>query len=91
MATLYALADRHGVITFSTKRIDGLLEVGRCRAPGRRLRREVEVTARHAYDGTTLLVPGIPEAVDADAALDALIAYRDWIAPRLEPRARRAA
>lgn len=89
MARLYALADRSGIITFSPRLIDGLLPVGR--ASERRLKAEIEVTARHAYDGKTLLVPGVPEAPDADAALDALIAYRDWIAPRLEPRPRQRA
>lgn len=35
-----------------------------------------EVRSRLAYDGVTLLVPGIPEAEDDDAALDAL---EDWV------------
>ncbi|MEA3017329.1 MAG: hypothetical protein QOI38_2051 [Sphingomonadales bacterium] len=88
MARLYALADRHGRISFSPRLVEGLLPVGR--DSERRLRAEIEVTARHAYDGKTLLVPGVPEAPDADAALDALIAYRDWIAPRLRPVRREA-
>lgn len=37
--------------------------------------RVIEANARHAYDGKTLLVPGIPEASTDDLALDALIAF----------------
>lgn len=47
------------------------------------LRRIIEPVARHAYDGTTLLVPGVPEADDQSAAMDALIAWRDWVYKRL--------
>jgi hypothetical protein len=32
----------------------------------------ISAVARHAYDGKTLLVPGIPEAEDDEEALDAL-------------------
>ena len=35
-------------------------------------------TARLAYDGRSYLVPGVPEAVDDNAALDALVAWREW-------------
>lgn len=38
----------------------------------RKLRNLVCARARHAYDGVTLLVPGIPEAENDDAALAAL-------------------
>ena len=42
--------------------------------------------ARHAYDNQTLLVPGIPEAEDEDAALKALIKFRDWISGMRLPK-----
>lgn len=49
-------------------------------------RRVIEVSARHAYDGETLLVPGVPEAVDDDAAVTALIAWTRWVEPKLHAR-----
>lgn len=45
----------------------------------KKLRALVVATARHAYDGKTLLVPGIPEADNQSAKLDALFRYRDWL------------
>jgi hypothetical protein len=45
------------------------------------LRARVSVKARHAYDGRTLLVPGIPEAADEVAALLAMKRWRDWAFP----------
>lgn len=46
--------------------------------------RVLDTLARHAYDGTTLLVPGVPEADNDDAALDALIAWCRRVRPSLE-------
>jgi hypothetical protein len=48
-----------------------------------RLRPAVEVCARHAHDGETLLVPGIPECDDEDVAIGALIAFSRRIDERL--------
>lgn len=42
--------------------------------------------ARHAYDGETLLVPGIPEAENQTIAFQKLIVFLNWI----EPAAKRA-
>ncbi len=39
-------------------------------------------TSRHAYDGQTLLVPGVPEAVNQADGIEALIKYCDWLAQR---------
>lgn len=50
------------------------------------LRGIVSVLARHAYDGKTLLVPGVPEAVDAEAALAALHRFQDEVRERLRKR-----
>ena len=71
----------------------GALEFAR--GPRLQLRDFIEVNARHRYStrkvdgrptkipGTeTLLVPGIPEAPDPDAALDALHRWCDWIGKR---------
>ncbi|PZU89095.1 MAG: hypothetical protein DI527_16305 [Chelatococcus sp.] len=44
--------------------------------PRARLSRLLSAHARHAYDGTTLLVPGLPEAEDDNAALAAAVAFQ---------------
>ncbi len=49
------------------------------------------VCARHAYDGVTLLVPGIPEAESYQEALRALADFVDMVEHRLERRLREAA
>lgn len=59
-----------GTITFAT-------------GPSRRLREVVEVLSRHAYDGKTLLVPGIPEATDERAAEKALGTFALLVRSRL--------
>lgn len=78
--SIVAFADRSGVIEFGQGRVPrGMLPLYRHRNAAR-VRDLISATARHAYDGRTLLVPGVPEAASDDDALDALIAYRDWIA-----------
>lgn len=77
---IYAVADRRGVIEFTPVVEAGMLPVAR--GYPRQLRELICATARHAYDGATLLVPGVPEARSDDKALDALVAYRDWIGGR---------
>ena len=37
--------------------------------------RVIRAKARLAHDGKTLLVPGVPEAVDGEAAIDAVLAF----------------
>ncbi len=44
--------------------------------PKRRLEKILHRTARLAYDNKTWLVPGIPEADNSDAKLDALFKYK---------------
>lgn len=51
--------------------------------PEATLRDIISGEARHAYDNVTLLVPGIPEATDANAGLEALTAFNRRIAARL--------
>lgn len=43
------------------------------------VRGTVEPAARRAYDGKTLLVPGIPEADDDAAAEQALTRFNEWV------------
>lgn len=49
--------------------------------PPKALRSFISGVSRCAYDGKTLLVPGIPECQgDQVAALDALLRFTKWIA-----------
>jgi hypothetical protein len=80
---IFAAADRRGVIAFVDDEADGLIAFAT--GPERKLRAWIEVTARHAYDSVTLLVPGVPEAEDDDHALEALLGFRDWIGRRPAP------
>lgn len=41
--------------------------------------------ARHTYDGSTLLVPGVPEASDDDAAWEALMTFQRRVMEALKP------
>ncbi len=72
-----AFCGRDGVIEFGRQVPEGLLPIMRGRS--REVRAIVEVCARHAYDGRTLLVPGLPEAENDEAALDALMRFRDYV------------
>ncbi|MDP1681043.1 MAG: host nuclease inhibitor protein [Burkholderiales bacterium] len=81
-----AYAWRSGRIDFGRKTPEGALTIAT--GPAKKIKGVICATARHAYDGVTLLVPGIPEAANDDAALDALLAYQDWIVPRFIKEAR---
>lgn len=65
----FAYCWRGGVIEFGPRVPGGALPVDR--GTERSVRRRVEPLARHAYDGRTLLVPGIPEAESDVAAYEA--------------------
>lgn len=67
---LHAYCYRGGQIEFGANVPDGALPLGKSRN-AKKLREVVEVNARRAYDGITLLVPGIPEADGDEAAHDA--------------------
>lgn len=82
----------------------GVLHVGR-RAPAGALKlftftsrraaivaeRVLQANARLAYDNTTLLVPGVPEADTDDQALDALVEWAKRVAPKIARRLPKAA
>jgi hypothetical protein len=71
---LIAFCWASGQIGFTDRRPPiGTLPISR--GPARKLRARISARARHAYDGKTLLVPGIPEAQDDDARIDALHAF----------------
>ena len=83
MKAFVAYADRRGVISFAEGLFepDGTLPIA-LHEDLEQLKDMVGVVARHAYDGATLLVPGVPEQPDDDwAALSALTAWRDWAWP----------
>lgn len=69
-----------GLIDFGRTLPDGALPIAR--GPARALRPFIQVTARHGYDGKTMLVPGVPEAENESAKLDALLAHVKWLAKR---------
>lgn len=50
---------------------------------GRRLNRVLGVCARHAYDGKTLLVPGVHEAKTDVEALEAVRQFKQMLLKRL--------
>ncbi|GBQ96736.1 hypothetical protein AA23498_2720 [Acetobacter nitrogenifigens DSM 23921 = NBRC 105050] len=76
---------RSGHIEFGSTNPEGTLPIGRSRSE-KKLREIVEVNARRAYDGKTLLVPGIPEADTEEAALAAWRRFRDLVEMRLDGR-----
>lgn len=82
-----AHCDASGVIEFSNTCPPGHLPIAA--GPADKLRELIMGACRHAYDGVTLLVPGIPEAPNQSAGLDALKRFRDfnrerWIREGLE-------
>lgn len=77
--TARAWCYRSGELVFGEDAPEGVIVIAEVRGPTvEQLREKLETRARLAYDGETLLVPGIPEAKDGDAALKALAAWRDW-------------
>lgn len=70
---------RTGRIDFGRTLPEGAIQIAK--GPSKKLRPLIEVTARHAYDGKTLLVPGVPEADTEEHAGDALGRFIDWIRP----------
>ncbi|WP_294541585.1 host nuclease inhibitor protein [uncultured Rhodoblastus sp.] len=81
-----AYADRGGIIGFGIRCPPSALPIAR-HLNIDRLKTVVSAVARHAYDNQTLLVPGIPEAVDGDDALDAMFSITSAIAVRLKEHA----
>ncbi len=73
----YAYCWRSGEISVGKKRPEGTLPIAH--GPATTLRRALTARARHAYDGRTLLVPGIPEAPDDGEALLALRRFARFV------------
>lgn len=66
----HACCSQSGEIDFGADLPEGTLPLGKARG-AKKLRDIVEVNARHAYDGKTLLVPGLFKADTEDAGLAA--------------------
>lgn len=80
---LYAHCYRSGEIEFSpVEDLPGAICFGS--GEERKLRKVVGVCARHAYDGETLLVPGLPEAQNDAVAEAALERFRDQVHLEME-------
>ena len=79
---MIAYSFANGVIEFGAKVPDGALPLGRARSAAK-LKEIVEVNARHAYDGKTLLVPGVPEAKGQGDAYLNFTYFREIITWRL--------
>lgn len=78
--TTYAYCYASGEIEIGPRVPLGALAIARGREDA--LRDLMCVASRHAYDGETLLVPGVPEAPDQIAGVDALKAWCNWLAQR---------
>jgi hypothetical protein len=78
--TIYANVGPDGVIVFEphADRALARLPVARTDNPrkAKKFKEVISGLARHAYDGETLLVPGVPEAETQAAAMDALLRWR---------------
>lgn len=77
MATIfYAYCWATGLIEFGSEIPEGAIAI----ASGEEtpVRETIEVLARHGYKKGVLLVPGIPEAEDQEAAGDALEKFLEW-------------
>lgn len=76
---MYAHCFRSGEIEVSRKKdLPGAIMIGS--GPANELRRKLSARARHAYDGVTLLVPGIPEAETDDLAEAAMVRFSEFLA-----------
>lgn len=70
----------NGVIGFGRATPDGAIEMAR--GSVKPLRRLMNATSRLTHDNQTLLVPGVPEAPDQNAAADALLLHLRWLKRR---------
>lgn len=78
-----ACCDRSGTISFTSGPIPaGSLPIARHDNPAL-LRGSVAALARVAYDQKSLMVPGVPEALNGEQALKALITFTERVTERL--------
>lgn len=79
--TITAHVFRSGLVKFDRTTPEGALEVAR--GPEKLVNAVVGVMSRHAYNGVDLICPGVPEAENDDAALDAVIEFEKQITKRM--------
>ena len=72
---------RSGQVFVSRRVPKGALQI--VTGHGRRLNRVLSACARHAYDGKTLLVPGVPEADSDVQAVEAVRKFKQMLLKRL--------
>lgn len=70
---MHAYCFRSGEIEFGRQTPKGAIMLAR--GPAKPLKALIEPAARLAYDNSTLLVPGVPEADDDNAATRALSSF----------------
>lgn len=78
---MIALCYASGVIVFARVVKPGTLPIAQ--APAARLRKVISSLARMAYDGKTMLVPGLPEAGDWEQRSVALARFSAMVNKRL--------
>lgn len=78
--TTYAYCWQSGLIEFGTEVPEGAMPM--VSVDDQAVRDLLQATARLAHDNETLLVPGVPEALDEEAKLDALDRFMQWLRRR---------
>lgn len=73
----------NGVIGFGERCGRGSVELARSSGNSERVmaqfKSQIAVSARHGHTQGVLLVPGVPEAADQAAGMDAVLAFRKWL------------
>lgn len=79
MKRTYAVAWASGLIELRADVPDGACVI--CSGPDKAVSKFMEITARHGKGKAAgqLLVPGVPEAANQSAGMDALIAHMQWL------------
>jgi acyl carrier protein len=80
MTTIFAFCGADGAIEFGPEVSPGTIAFARGREDT--LRDLMAVVARHAWDGVTLLVPGVPEAANQTDAMDVMLDWCDHLRGR---------
>lgn len=80
---MHAYCFASGQIGFGPRVPEGALPIAK--GPRQALQDLMEGVARHSRTDETLYVPGVPEADDEEAALDALATFTTWISKSLPP------
>lgn len=90
---IFVYAWRSGLLEFKSKPLEEFGEgdpgpILVAHGPEDALRDVLETTARHGYGRSIgqVLVPGVPEAASDEQAIDALIAWTDWVKQCAERR-----